>query len=218
MNPTERALLDAVLATPEDDLPRLVYADWLEENGNPERAAFIRVQCSDAAAGQYTSDAKSVRFYRPYAGIGADWPNVTVSIRRGFVWYVGSTLSDWCGGECPYCENGTVYEYADGYTVPGSAGACEMCHGTGRTFGIGPAVVRSHPVTYTVLTDVVRRSGAPGSGFGRVTPDSAGVLFPFAFPNAYGSHIEGHFGELVRVMSDAAIRWAKSQPHPAPTA
>jgi uncharacterized protein (TIGR02996 family) len=40
----ERALLAAIVAAPDDDLPRLVYADWLEENGRPERAEFIRVQ------------------------------------------------------------------------------------------------------------------------------------------------------------------------------
>ena len=38
------ALLAAVLADPDADLPRLVYADWLEERGEAERAEFIRVQ------------------------------------------------------------------------------------------------------------------------------------------------------------------------------
>src|SRR5437763_6998841 len=38
------ALLAAVLDAPDDDAPRLVYADWLDENGQPERAEFIRVQ------------------------------------------------------------------------------------------------------------------------------------------------------------------------------
>lgn len=38
-------LLAAVLACPDDDLPRLVYADWLEEHGEGEHAEFIRVQC-----------------------------------------------------------------------------------------------------------------------------------------------------------------------------
>lgn len=38
------ALLASVLAHPEDDAPRLVYADWCDENGQPERAEFIRVQ------------------------------------------------------------------------------------------------------------------------------------------------------------------------------
>jgi uncharacterized protein (TIGR02996 family) len=37
-------LLDAVLADPDDDGPRLVLADWLEEHGHRDRAEFIRVQ------------------------------------------------------------------------------------------------------------------------------------------------------------------------------
>lgn len=37
-------LLAAILANPEADLPRLVYADWLDENGESERAEFIRLQ------------------------------------------------------------------------------------------------------------------------------------------------------------------------------
>ncbi|MFO0848120.1 MAG: TIGR02996 domain-containing protein [Gemmataceae bacterium] len=41
----ERTLLAAVAAAPGDDVPRLVYADWLDEHGRPERAEFIRVQC-----------------------------------------------------------------------------------------------------------------------------------------------------------------------------
>jgi uncharacterized protein (TIGR02996 family) len=40
----ERGLLEAVRAEPEDDAPRLVYADWLEEHGQDERAELIRVQ------------------------------------------------------------------------------------------------------------------------------------------------------------------------------
>lgn len=39
-----------MLASPEDDLPRLVYADWLEEEGEVERADFIRAQCDLARA------------------------------------------------------------------------------------------------------------------------------------------------------------------------
>src|SRR5262245_56818171 len=33
-----------IRAHPEDDGPRLVYADWLDERGDP-RGEFIRVQC-----------------------------------------------------------------------------------------------------------------------------------------------------------------------------
>ena len=45
MGDEDLALLAAVCANPEDDTPRLVYADWLEDHDLPERAEFIRVQC-----------------------------------------------------------------------------------------------------------------------------------------------------------------------------
>jgi uncharacterized protein (TIGR02996 family) len=38
-------LLAAVRAEPDDDAPRLVLSDWLEEHGDQARAEFIRVQC-----------------------------------------------------------------------------------------------------------------------------------------------------------------------------
>lgn len=41
----EAAFLVDILAHPEDDTPRLIYADWLEEHGAEERAELIRVQC-----------------------------------------------------------------------------------------------------------------------------------------------------------------------------
>jgi uncharacterized protein (TIGR02996 family) len=40
----EEAFLEAIRQQPDDDAPRLIYADWLEEHGQPERAEFIRVQ------------------------------------------------------------------------------------------------------------------------------------------------------------------------------
>jgi uncharacterized protein (TIGR02996 family) len=47
---TADALLAAVCAAPDDDLPRLVYADWCEENGDGDRGEFIRLQVQSAAA------------------------------------------------------------------------------------------------------------------------------------------------------------------------
>lgn len=38
------ALLNAVLAEPASDAPRLAFADWLDRHGDP-RGGFIRVQC-----------------------------------------------------------------------------------------------------------------------------------------------------------------------------
>ena len=44
----DQGLLNAIFAEPEDDAPRLVYADWLEEHDQPERAEFIRLQIDRA--------------------------------------------------------------------------------------------------------------------------------------------------------------------------
>src|SRR5215510_89544 len=40
--------LAAIAAEPEDDTARLVFADWLDEHGEAERAEFIRVQIARA--------------------------------------------------------------------------------------------------------------------------------------------------------------------------
>lgn len=46
MSASERqGFLDAILEEPDNDGHRLIFADWLDENGDPERAEFIRVQC-----------------------------------------------------------------------------------------------------------------------------------------------------------------------------
>jgi uncharacterized protein (TIGR02996 family) len=52
------ALRAAIVAEPEDDTLRLVFADWLEENSRPERAAFIRAQVWAAQAEPFSPDAR----------------------------------------------------------------------------------------------------------------------------------------------------------------
>lgn len=69
------ALLAGVLAHPDADLPRLVYADFIEEAGDPLRAEFIRVQCA-LAAKQYEDDKEKAtlelreRYLREKHGAG----------------------------------------------------------------------------------------------------------------------------------------------------
>jgi uncharacterized protein (TIGR02996 family) len=83
------ALLAAIRQLPDDDAPRLVYADWLDEHGQPEQAEFIRVQCAlarhdspalrrreaellaeyhDAFAGQFLAPGFRFRFNRGFIG------------------------------------------------------------------------------------------------------------------------------------------------------
>jgi uncharacterized protein (TIGR02996 family) len=42
------ALFRAIIEDADEDVPRLAYADWLTENGDPYRAEFIRIQCAQA--------------------------------------------------------------------------------------------------------------------------------------------------------------------------
>jgi uncharacterized protein (TIGR02996 family) len=53
MNERE-ALLRAVCDNPDDDTPRLVFADWLQENGDEARAEFIRAQIELLRHDRYT--------------------------------------------------------------------------------------------------------------------------------------------------------------------
>ena len=41
-----RTFWAAIRETPEEDAARLVYADWLDQHGQADRAEFIRVQCA----------------------------------------------------------------------------------------------------------------------------------------------------------------------------
>ncbi len=51
------ALYSAILASPDDDTLRLIYADALEEGGEAERAAFIRSQIEDSHVPEYEPGA-----------------------------------------------------------------------------------------------------------------------------------------------------------------
>src|SRR5215468_8970682 len=41
----DEAFLNAIREAPDDDGPRLIYADWVEDHGDPARAELIRGQC-----------------------------------------------------------------------------------------------------------------------------------------------------------------------------
>ncbi len=56
------ALLRAICESPDEDTPRLVFADWLDERGQPERAEFIRLQVRFAALHRFAAGgAEEVR-------------------------------------------------------------------------------------------------------------------------------------------------------------
>jgi carbon storage regulator CsrA len=91
-SPDEAALLQAILADPDDDAPRLIYADWLEEQGDP-RGEFIRVQCWLAALspGDHSAGALQEREHLLLSRHGAAWRSALPPLlrqqpfERGFV-------------------------------------------------------------------------------------------------------------------------------------
>jgi uncharacterized protein (TIGR02996 family) len=88
----DEAFLQALLQTPDDDTPRLIYADWLEEQGDP-RGEFIRLQCALAQKQMASLDPRywdlhfggrtlGIKGLRVYHGICPDPRNEPVPKRE----------------------------------------------------------------------------------------------------------------------------------------
>lgn len=83
--PDEGSFLQAILANPTDDLPRLVYADWLEEQQTEAatlKAEFLRVTV--ALAGRLRSGARKQlqrRLKELARPLPTDWLAVTSRLR-----------------------------------------------------------------------------------------------------------------------------------------
>jgi uncharacterized protein (TIGR02996 family) len=88
------ALVAAIRSAPDDDAPRLVYADWLDEHGQPERAEFIRVQCglarTETPALLKRETELLAAHHDAFAGPLAA-PGLRFRFRRGFIVGFGHT-------------------------------------------------------------------------------------------------------------------------------
>lgn len=99
------AFLRAIAANPEDDAPRLIFSDWLEENGDPERAEFIRTQCelTSSKLSEKRRHALRVRERELLNVHRHEWcqsfglPIADVSFERGLISRM--RLSEWDGGK-----------------------------------------------------------------------------------------------------------------------
>ncbi len=93
-HPQLLALLEAAKQRPEDDGARLVLADWLEDNGQPERAEFVRLQLRLAAgkitpAGRVKLEARCDRLLEHRGGCWLGplwcWQALRLGWRRGLL-------------------------------------------------------------------------------------------------------------------------------------
>jgi uncharacterized protein (TIGR02996 family) len=90
--PEVLAFLEEIKQRPEDDTPRLVLADWLEEHGDP-RGEFVRVQCRLARLAE--DDPRRPALLRQQAELlgshTSEWlgrlpPGTKTEFRRGLLW------------------------------------------------------------------------------------------------------------------------------------
>lgn len=168
------AILADVLERPDDDTPRLVLADYLEENGEAERAEFIRVQCElavkDWSCSMWMySCGEFLPTLEKLAGEGCErckpWARLTLRERE----LLGENVSAMPGVVCPrylkWCEQAgldpswvTVPGHSDGADGRGPhsfvRGFVSFVHLPQQTWlDHGPAIVRAAPVTRVRLSD-----------------------------------------------------------------
>jgi uncharacterized protein (TIGR02996 family) len=60
MHTDQEAFIREIAADPESDVPRLIYADWLEERGDPQ-GEFVRVQCELASLSVESDEIAELR-------------------------------------------------------------------------------------------------------------------------------------------------------------
>lgn len=142
----QRALLAAIREQPEEDTPRLMYADWLEENGEDARAELIRVQidrkavvCEWEAAGKQACEQWNSE--RPVYRMQTICPACQRGFRlrdreRALIAEFGDRWRS--GPRCEACD-GSGYTYQSPNKNPVGRTydtTCSACHGTGDAGGL----------------------------------------------------------------------------------
>jgi uncharacterized protein (TIGR02996 family) len=124
---TGAALLAAIHANPDEDTPRLLYADWCDENGEHDRAELIRVQ-----------HERHQRYPSYQVGLTVDGATRKLLDRERELL---AAHPEWSRATCPACR-GSGFEKgrrgANGYYVQPR---CPTCGGSGDLLKTWP-----HPV------------------------------------------------------------------------
>jgi uncharacterized protein (TIGR02996 family) len=134
----------AICASPEDDALRLVYADWLDENGEEARAEFIRLQLQmeglhrrEPARRALEERANTLlkEHRETWLRELPEWARKHAEFRRGFVHHIEPTsqarqalpgndsawaaVVSWCQGGCAW---GSENDRSLTDTAPSSCG------------------------------------------------------------------------------------------------
>jgi uncharacterized protein (TIGR02996 family) len=107
--PEAKGFLADIIAHPDDDAPRLIFADWLEEHEMTERAQFIRSQIEHSRKLAADPDFRnqplpflpmySLKPYqKPWLNEIPPWARQSCGFTRGFIEFVRTTAIQWLSG------------------------------------------------------------------------------------------------------------------------
>lgn len=232
MSTHDDAFLADVIAHPRDDAPRLVYADWLEDNGRAERAEFIRVQCELArmdreAVGPGGTVSRSSPWRQSDPGLRR------LQHREGWLLsFLRPALTAELPPSLPHCHAWGLYlaRHDDGidddFTVGMGRGfAATVTLPCAAWLAHGPALVRAAPLEVVRLTD---RQPYPVDGDSRRRHFWADNLPTGLFATLVSDDVQpvAHpawkrypgRAEALAALSEACLAWASAQPGPGPTA
>lgn len=217
----------AICAEPEDDLPRLQVADWLDEHGEAERAALIRLQCGPDRGYAWSGE---LRYYRHdvFDLLGSHgkgerflpgWPlvwNFGVPDQsyvvgwnwsRGFVDYIALTAADWLShADALAWRPGETVECVepDGELKTSSHLGCDRCKGTGRV--PRPCPPTAQPIERVVLKTWPGLVSRGASSSGRPTLDNLELVGRDIFGGGGPAYPEAYRKNVLALLS---IRWPR---------
>ncbi len=227
---TKADFLRTICDDPTDTNLRLVYADFLDDNGEPERAEFIRLQCEEAVLDPLTNG------YHYWSGqlAAPKWVDRVTAIRRRCVEMknrddlttkiiVGTDVTyrsrwqQWSATETwePFWDN---VEFARGF-------ADRFLLNIQTFFEKAVEIVRTHPVTEFRLTDLNPWSvGNPSYRFGWTSDlsDMIGIKTDWFVPPALFEYLPpsdvhlnvvrrwySSYNRSIEALSVACVRWAR---------
>jgi uncharacterized protein (TIGR02996 family) len=101
----ERVFLQAIHDSPDDPAHRLVFADWLEENGDPGRAEYVRVEVKLARLFDRELEGALLHAYSEYLyAAHGDRLDTAIAARYG----KAASRSDFGVPDCVHIENPEV--------------------------------------------------------------------------------------------------------------
>jgi len=182
------AFMADIVANPEDDTPRLIYADWLQDHGGEEgeaRAEFIRAQCLRE------------RYFRPTYNEAAGSDSAAARLLRRFG-------HNWMGADRYEAGWGRDCAWSRGFIAEARAPLAVLLEHL-------PRLVQEHPITRAVATDKEPRAGFSrtndflwlpgirqtnpheipfevGQHLGRKATFIMGGLMVYSFPTAKAAH------------------------------